>query len=214
MLIREALDISQGITAVTGSGGKTTLLHALAEELPGRVILCTTTRMYPSPRYRTLLDPEPDSLSGQPERVLCIGSRAERGKMGPCRHIPLSVLAEQADYVLVEADGSRGLPLKAHAPWEPVIPPDSRRVVCVVGASGFGQEVERSVHHPEWWRPPDTAPASVAEMLLLEGGWDMVLVNQCDGPEQVAQARELAAALRGRPVLAASLGRGRVWGPV
>ncbi|MFR3878481.1 MAG: hypothetical protein ACLTYW_10430 [Collinsella sp.] len=36
---------------------------------------------------------------------------------------PLNELAQRFDYVLAEADGSKRLPLKAHAAWEPVIPP-------------------------------------------------------------------------------------------
>ena len=45
------LDIRPGITAVIGGGGKTTLLRTLGEELAtrGRVLLCTTTKIYPFP---------------------------------------------------------------------------------------------------------------------------------------------------------------------
>lgn len=52
-------------------------------------------------------------------------------------------LAELFDYVLVEADGSAHRPMKAHAPYEPVIPALTGQTVCVVGASGFGLPVRR-----------------------------------------------------------------------
>lgn len=38
----ELLNISPGVTAVIGSGGKTSLLRRLAAEAPGTVLLCTT----------------------------------------------------------------------------------------------------------------------------------------------------------------------------
>lgn len=37
------------------------------------------------------------------------------------------MLADAADYVIVEADGSKRLPLKAHASHEPVIPENTRQ---------------------------------------------------------------------------------------
>lgn len=42
----ESLDVPTGVTSVVGSGGKTTLLRAIAEELAARdesVVLATTT---------------------------------------------------------------------------------------------------------------------------------------------------------------------------
>ena len=45
--LHEFLKIRKGVTAVIGSGGKTSLLSVLAKELPGKVILCTTSFFYP-----------------------------------------------------------------------------------------------------------------------------------------------------------------------
>ena len=47
MLLYEKLNISRGVTAVIGSGGKTTLLRTLSRELPGTVLLATTTHILP-----------------------------------------------------------------------------------------------------------------------------------------------------------------------
>ena len=48
MALAELLNIQRGLTAITGSGGKTTLLYALARELSAeaRVIVCTTTATF------------------------------------------------------------------------------------------------------------------------------------------------------------------------
>ena len=41
------LGVQPGLTAVIGSGGKTSLLRQLARELPGSVIVATSTHIYP-----------------------------------------------------------------------------------------------------------------------------------------------------------------------
>ena len=47
-MILEVLNIKKGLTSIIGSGGKTSLIYALAEELPAKskVIICTSTKMY------------------------------------------------------------------------------------------------------------------------------------------------------------------------
>lgn len=48
--LASALRIEPGITAIIGSGGKSTLLKTMGLELMragGRVLLCTTTHMFP-----------------------------------------------------------------------------------------------------------------------------------------------------------------------
>ena len=47
MNIPQALGVRTGITSIIGSGGKTALMERLARELPGSVILCTTTHIFP-----------------------------------------------------------------------------------------------------------------------------------------------------------------------
>ena len=62
---------------------------------------------------------------------------------------PLDQLAQRFDYVLAEADGSKRLPLKAHAAWEPVIPSGTADIAWIVGASGLGKPINEAVHRPE-----------------------------------------------------------------
>ena len=144
------LGLRPGVTAVIGSGGKTSLLRRLAEELPGTVLLCTTTHIRPFEEYPLLTAPTPEDIRKAltAHRVLCLGTPCENGKL-TAPSLSVETLATLADYVLVEADGSRQLPLKAHEAHEPVIPAVSRQVICVVGASGFGKPIRESVHRPE-----------------------------------------------------------------
>ena len=144
------LGLRPGVTAVIGSGGKTSLLRRLAEELPGTVLLCTTTHIRPFEEYPLLTAPTPEDIRKAltAHRVLCLGTPCENGKL-TAPSLSVETLATLADYVLVEADGSRQLPLKAHEAHEPVIPAVSRQVICVVGASGFGKPIRESVHRLE-----------------------------------------------------------------
>ena len=123
MKICEQLHMIKGITAVIGSGGKTTLLRILAEELSGTVILTTSTHILPFAGIPLLVtdDIEQVRRALALHRVICMGTPAAEGKL-TAPSLPFSVLADAADYVIVEADGSKRLPLKAHASHEPVIP--------------------------------------------------------------------------------------------
>jgi probable selenium-dependent hydroxylase accessory protein YqeC len=52
--------------------------------------------------------------------------------------------------VLVEADGSRGLPIKAPGPSEPVMPPGADIVIGVIGLDSLGAPIdEEHVFRPE-----------------------------------------------------------------
>lgn len=217
MELWELLDIQKGVTAVIGGGGKTTLLRTLGESLcaRGRVLLCTTTKIYPFPGIplaRSAL-----ALAALADRSLvCAGTvLPETGKlMAP--PVPLSQLTSSFDYILAEADGAAGHPLKAHAPHEPVIPPEARQVVTVVGASGFGRTVMEAAHRPERYAAlcgaalaDAVTPAMAAAVLRAEGLPGIVYINQVEDEASLADARALASAL-GRPVAAGSLHRG-VW---
>ncbi|MBU5627381.1 putative selenium-dependent hydroxylase accessory protein YqeC [Oscillibacter sp. MSJ-2] len=200
MCFYRVLDIQPGVTTVIGSGGKSLLLSTLGRELPGTVILCTTTRIYPI--GRTLCTPGAEEVRQALKRwgTVCIGTELPNGKIGPPRQsIPL--LMEIADYVIVEGDGAAGLPLKAHAPHEPVIPAQSGQIIQVVGFSGMGQTIREAAHRPERYAQLAGAeledavtPRMAAAVINQEGLCGRVLINQVDEPSQ--QAEEMASLLQ------------------
>lgn len=206
MNLQEALTVPAGITSVVGSGGKTTLLRELARELVGAgrtVVLATTTHILPFDDVETVLGTDAATVGRALARsgAACAASPAEEGKLA-APAIPLEELARLADHVLVEADGSRRLPLKAHEAWEPVVPQASARTVLVLGASGFGRPVREAAHRPERFcelagcSPDDIArPQMVARVIAAEGLADQVVVNQCEGAPELEAARELARCL-------------------
>lgn len=236
--LASALKIEPGITAIIGSGGKSTLLKTLGLELKragGRVLLCTTTHMFPvagvpwdGSNRRLDAAPWKPGAAHAPGCTckVCAGmSRGsicqtgvldpETGKLSAPAEPP-NELAQRFDYVLAEADGSKRLPLKAHAAWEPVIPAATANVVWVVGASGLGKPVAEVVHRPELFcercgcEPTDIAtPERVAQVLNAEMqalglSTARVMLNQADTLADPTMADRFEAALN-RPLIATSL---------
>lgn len=219
----ELLAPSRGVISVIGSGGKSTLLACGGEALRrmGRtVVLATSTHMF-APDDMALARSEMElERALAATGIACAGEIEERtGKLVEPA-MGFSRLAAIADHVLVEADGSHRLPLKAHAPHEPVFPPQSERAILVVGASGFGLPVERAVHRPEAFcrlagcSPQEPAtPELVARAILAEGlvdEDDLVIVNQVDRtdrPGDLDACRAFARALD-REVLAGGIRSG------
>ena len=114
--------------------------------------------------------------------------------------------------MIAEADGSKGLPLKAHGKNEPVIPPGSK-VIYVVGADGIGKPIAESAHRPElyaWRLGADVGHVVTPEdaATMVDYG-DTVLFNKAERPKDVENGRAFAKAFHGRTVIAA-LKQGRV----
>lgn len=214
MELAKALDVRPGVTAIIGGGGKTSLMECLAEELSAqaRVIVCTTTHIYPEQNMPCLVSTSEAEIAAELARTrcVCVGSASESGKYS-APELPFCTLCALASYVIVEADGSKRLPLKAHAPHEPVIPPEANQTILVVGASGFGRPMCETVHRAPLAAqalgvPEDTVvtPALWAQFLEHEHLHTRVLVNQADLPQGRELARRLAAGLC-CPVCAAAL---------
>ena len=204
MKFSEALDIRPGLTAIIGSGGKSTLLQVLAEELaPATVLLCTTTHMCPTPGVPFSESEEERQLAEALalHGTVCLGTPMPDGRI-TAPALPMKTLMALADYVLVEADGSRTLPLKAHAPHEPVIPAEADQVVCVVGISGVGKPITAAAHRPEQYASlagvevlAIVTPEIAAAVLNGEGLADRYYINQVADQGDLAAARALAALL-------------------
>ena len=120
MELWELLGIRPGLTAVIGSGGKTSLLRVLAQELShrGTVLLATTTRIM-RPNWCPFAATAAELCDGFAHSpIVCAGSYNPEGKL-TAPDFPGWQYA--ADFVLVEADGSKRLPAKAHADRKSVV---------------------------------------------------------------------------------------------
>ncbi|MFN8378550.1 MAG: selenium cofactor biosynthesis protein YqeC [Anaerolineae bacterium] len=156
MKLHQAFGVQRGdIVAFVGAGGKTSTMVALAHELAERgwrVLATTTTRLGADqaelfPRALTDRDsPERLSAALETDRIVLVHGGISNDKT----HAPSAVwLAEMPDQVdsdvlLVEADGARGLPLKAPRPHEPAIPHTATLVVPIAGMSVLGQPFDEA----------------------------------------------------------------------
>ena len=244
--LAEALGIKKGITAVIGSGGKSSLLKSLSLELSqkGSVLLTTSTHILPfshcenicfsdenvsssdenisilnenalisdenvSTLKEKILLPGEDIHSEEEalknskvllqrkvlslwnkskSPILCLGTLETNGKLSPFP-LPFSAIEQMADFVLVEADGSKRLPGKAHGRNEPEIPKESQRTVLVFGASALHKPISEVIHRVEifqnFFTPSLTPDTLLTKELLLqafrkENLGDCLFVNQLD----------------------------------
>ncbi|MCR5330812.1 MAG: putative selenium-dependent hydroxylase accessory protein YqeC [Lachnospiraceae bacterium] len=192
-MIADILDIKPGITAFTGSGGKTSLIKRLAAELTGKaipddrktagdaaerlqynnVIVCTTTHIM-RPADMPVFDAADPDISKDIDCGAQAGSQEVRPKLlaflsentglavcvgvtdpeNPAKLVsfPIDIIRSatgENTYILVEADGAKHMPVKAHNDREPVIPEGCEHVIVVVGAEGFDKRICDAVHRPE-----------------------------------------------------------------
>jgi len=125
-----------------------------------------------------------------------------------------------ADVVLVEGDGSRGLPVKAPGPHEPVVPDSTSHLLNVVNLAALGQTVgPGTVHRPTCFteltgtRPGDRITLGVLARLLLHpdgpargapvGAERYFLLNGASAAPDAAE--RLAVRLAGAPHTTAAL---------
>ncbi len=215
-MLSSILKIQPGLTTIIGSGGKTTLLRRLGWELCNsghRVLLCTTTKIFPFADIPCITEPEADLLDKALHQfgLVCAGTLLpESGKL-TAPELPFEALISLSDYVLVEGDGSARLPLKAHLPQEPVVPPLSNQTICVAGLSGIGQPLWSAAHRAERFAElsglrlqANVTAEAVARVLKQENLADRYLLNQADLPGK-QEAGEALQRLLEKPAVLGSL---------
>lgn len=138
------------ITCVVGSGGKTTLIHKLAKkykEQGKRVLITTTTHMRKesetlvtddSEKIIEALNKNHFAFAGQPCR--------EEQKIKGLSKDTFLAIKNYADEILIEADGSRGLPIKMPSEAEPVLVPECDKVIIVSSLRALGRPASEVTH--------------------------------------------------------------------
>ncbi len=163
LLVNESTDLADFATTLSlgakecislvGGGGKTTLLFALGEQLSGTVVLSTTTKMGTdrTEGYVPLIDPSPAELSLALDRdrvVLTWKADEDHRAVGYSADEATGFVA-LADYVILEADGSRRRPFKAPAAHEPVIPAATTLLLACVGTAALHGVISDVCHRPD-----------------------------------------------------------------
>lgn len=225
MNLKHALRVHPGESiALVGSGGKTTALFALARQLDNPVLATTTTHFSQDQLFHA------DNLihiskvskfqeiagSIKPGISLLVGEPVADERVSG---VPEKLLAEINQYskthgfnFLIEADGSRGRPLKAPAAHEPVIPHFVDQVIVTIGLSGMGKPLNSdNVHRPEIYSTisgveegREINSAAISKVLNSDQGGlkgipqnarRVCLVNQADDEGLQAQGKRLASSL-------------------
>lgn len=125
------------ILSFAGGGGKTSYIRRLAWEGRERglkVLVMTTTHMAEPEHFavfkrdlemvRSMLEKESIAVAGRP---------VKDGKIAFWDKDFYKQAAALADIVLIEADGSKRLPVKVPGENEPVIPENSSVIICIYG---------------------------------------------------------------------------------
>ncbi len=209
--------------AFVGAGGKSSALFIAARQLDPPVLLTATTHLAlaeatRADRWIIAQSPQDVRREGLGHAHVILYTRAEDGA-GRTLGVSDATLDEIRRYadelncpLLIEADGSRRLPLKAPAAYEPAIPAFCNEAVVVAGLSGLGKPLDHAwVHRPE--RFAELSGLRLGEAVSLEalaqvlahplGGLKNIpsqakrrlLLNQADTPELQAQASLLAQRL-------------------
>jgi probable selenium-dependent hydroxylase accessory protein YqeC len=159
------------VLTVIGSGGKTSLIWHLARHLRGwhknidggrkndgcsrKILVTPTTKMLVPPAADKLYD---SYCNGTPEPVrgewiaasgitLAGIFNEETGKLESLPPETLERIIPAYDLVLIEGDGSRGLPLKGWAEHEPAVPPFTTITVGMLPLWPLGMKVSETIVH-------------------------------------------------------------------
>jgi probable selenium-dependent hydroxylase accessory protein YqeC len=225
-----ALEVGRrDVVALVGGGGKTAALQLLAEECLAangerRVLATTTTAMFLTELQRVapvVVQPLLPRLRAELEERLT-GERSTAaaraiGRDGKVVGLPSEWVDElwatgMIDQLVVEADGSRGAPLKAFAAYEPQVPSTTTLIVQVAGMDALGMPLsEPHVHRAQLLAdllgvpvgskvtPTLLAKALRAQMRFLRERWPgarrVTLLNKAEGADVRAAALSLALEL-------------------
>ena len=222
----DAFDIrNKTCTALVGAGGKTSALFRLGRAWAEPVFLANSAhlsldQLKLAGRVYTIHTPQdfPDFSGGIPPglSLFCGPELAGKARVSGLDPASLAQLHQLAGYhavpLLIEADGSRRLPLKAPAEHEPPIPAFADAVIVCAGLQGLEQPLyEENVFRAERFSglaglqmgEPVTLEALAKVLLHPMGGLKNIppgalrgaLLNQAISPGLRHQAVELARAL-------------------
>jgi len=163
-LLYHMLDLENAhVVAVMGTGGKTTLIKTLArqamEAAPAKkVLISPTTKIYAPEEneYHHLMTYEREQKLGRVYALPGITyagvffheEGTHRGKLAALDESLQQPLNAQFELCLMEADGSKGKPLKAWRDDEPVLPQGCDHLIICVPVTVLGKRIDDiTVHH-------------------------------------------------------------------
>ena len=140
----------KNIISFVGGGGKTTSMYTLANELSSlgkKVLVTTTTHMHMPKDYINFkgdLNEIKERFKGN--NLITVGIKDKDEKISSVGNEIAEILIELCDFLLIEADGSKMLPLKAPASHEPVILSNTTMIVGVAGIDSLRKSIKEICH--------------------------------------------------------------------
>lgn len=206
-LIEKCIHIN-GPICLVGAGGKTSLMYHIADAAAKRgkkVLVTTTTHIFlPEKNYAQSI--EEARLLWEKGEYAVIG-RGEKEKLTFPTDQLYHALREEADVILIEADGSKGMPCKVPASHEPVILPDCQLVIGLLGMSALEKSCKdvcfRYDTDGQWLEDAILDENTAVRLLTSEKGTRksvgdreyIVVLNQCDRDVILEKARRISREL-------------------
>lgn len=138
------------VISFVGGGGKTTSIYELAEELSkiGKRVIVTTTTHMQMPKDKVILNNNIYDIKEMLDEnnFVTVGIKAKNDKISSISIDKVNELREICDFLLIEADGAKMLPLKAPSSHEPVILDITNMVVGVCGIDALGKKIKETCH--------------------------------------------------------------------
>ena len=212
MSLIEQLGLSKArLIALCGAGGKTSLMYALGREWSlqtKKVALTTTTHIWSRLPEGCVLWNRPDAEDLQAiwraGFTPVAGRQLPNGKLHAPSDEMWDILRQEADRIVVEADGAARYPVKYPAVWEPVIPQYTDKVLVLAGLSALDRPLREVCHRADLALEkgilsdgPLTGSGLTALLLRGYGRYDpLYVLNQADDGETFARGEAVAAMLK------------------
>ncbi|MFD3158333.1 selenium cofactor biosynthesis protein YqeC [Haloimpatiens sp. FM7330] len=159
MKIKDLLDLKEGeIVSIVGAGGKTSFMFSLAKELreQGKVLVTTTTKIFvpQKEQYDFLAIGESNFNKVKLQKykgIYVFGAHINlENKIIGLRYEMLQRQLTHFKYILIEADGSKGKPIKGWNEKEPVVWENTDKTVGILNIEALGKKINsHNVHREE-----------------------------------------------------------------
>lgn len=213
------LDLDQSsVISVVGGGGKTTTIETLAKELcceDKKVLVTTSTAIFIPRRgsYDDLFVGElPNDFSPKPGTITYFSETKDKIKLktNDISLIDRIITQKIFDFILIEADGSKGKPIKAPGPNEPVISQYTTITIGVIGMDCIDTIIDdENVHRSDLFLNLLREDLKVIDnnaiikLILSENGLfkesigrKIVLLNKAKSNSMIKHAKEIKLKLR------------------
>lgn len=212
---------NKGMISLVGGGGKTTTMFKLGEELKkeGYRVLLTTTTAIGEPKtkeydYYFIGEIAKDFIPTEASITLYADEK-NKNKLygGDTKYLDKLLEDNKFDFIVVEADGAKMLPIKAPNKTEPVIPSKNTHTIGIIGIDSLGKKIGEIVHRPELFLKiisEDNLEIKletkhIVKLILDEEGIfknskgeKIIFINKCDEKEKIEEGKEIRDVLKNK----------------